>query len=492
MTKSKLIAPVLFSKFFKISPEAIAAAGLFDPVLNCDSKLFIDPLLFAGSDVKILQEKGHALLREHFGHVVRLLAASNSHGDIAWRSAAKLLNLKERRETCLGYGGSGTSGSSRPEELRERILSTAKEIIQLGESDPEIISLMGMFEEGVGADTISDLSTNAILPVLAEITEAFCKEHGIASQKFEGYEGMLLPENPYTESLPLILVPRDILRDLPLAADMSDVGKAALQNERIRDRFNLYVANITKATVREKKEAMRQTALESLKNFREIFHAVLGASDAYDPQADPMGLYRFRQIMGSDLSAFKSEGFQVGKPGQSELKRIVTEIIVHFRHMVERNNLWELLWNGDVPRRERAAQLAFFAVADMFCKANNIDIAPETNPGGGPVDFRFSRGYRNRIIVEIKLSKGRVVHGYTHQTEIYAAASKTDDAVFLIVNVGAMGEKLDTIKETQRLLRAANKPAPGIELVDARRRRSASTRGDINEVIDDSVTEEED
>lgn len=174
MSRSKLITPVLFSKQFKVSPDAIAAAGLFDPVLNCDSKLFIDPLLFADSDVKLLKQKGHGLLRVHFGQIMRLLAASNSHGDIAWRSAAKLLNLKERRETCLGYGGSGTSGSSRPEELREKILSTAKEIIQLGESDPEIISLMGMFEEGVGADTISDLSTNAIFPVLAEITTAFC------------------------------------------------------------------------------------------------------------------------------------------------------------------------------------------------------------------------------------------------------------------------------------------------------------------------------
>ena len=204
-----------------------------------------------------------------------------------------------------------------------------------------------------------------------------------------------------------------------------------------------------------------------------------------------MGLYRFRQIMGSDLAAFKKGDLEVGRPSATELARIVREIIGHFRQMIEHNNLWELLWNGDTPRRERAAQLAFFAVADMFCKANNIDIAPETNPGGGPVDFRFSRGYSNRVIVEIKLSKGRVVHGYTHQTEVYAEASKTDNAIVLIVNVGGMGKKLETIKGTEKLLNEAGKLAPAIELVDARRRQSASTRGSLNEVIEDDIPEDD-
>jgi hypothetical protein len=350
---------------------------------------------------------------------------------------------------------------------------------------------MGMFEEGVGPDTISDLATNAIMPVLCEVTQRFCESQGIDRFEFEDFEGFALPENPYTPGLPLILVPRDILRDLPFAADMSDVSRVVLENKRIRARFNRYVSNIAKASVTEKKDAMRRTALESLRNFREIFQAVLGASDSYDPKADPLGLYRFREIMGRDLEAFRHDGFVVGKPDAEELKRVVTEIIDHFRHMVERNNLWELLWDGDNPRRERAAQLVFFAVADMFCKANNIDIAPETNPGGGPVDFRFSRGYRNRVIVEIKLSKGRVVHGYQHQTEVYAEASRTDAAVFLIINVGGFGKKLATIRSAQQVLIEANKLAPSIELVDARRKQSASTRESLNAVIDDDVDEDD-
>ena len=110
----------------------------------------------------------------------------------------------------------------------------------------------------------------------------------------------------------------------------------------------------------------------------------------------------------------------------------------------------------------------------MFCKANNIEISPETNMGGGPVDFKFSKGYANRMLVEIKLSKGQVVHGYRKQLEIYKRASKTDGAVLLVVNVGWLGKKLANITQLRNLRLSRGEKASDIEVVDARRRRSAS------------------
>ncbi|GHA35060.1 hypothetical protein GCM10007989_33730 [Devosia pacifica] len=486
-----LVTPILFSKHFGVSPEALAAEGLFDPVLNADSRLFIDPLLLKNSDIELIRENGNELLRKHFGDVVRLLAASKTPGDAAWKGAGRLLNLKERPETCLGYGGSSTRGSSRPRNVRDQVLATAKEIITLGETDPEIISLMGMFEEGVGPDTISDLATNAIFPALIEVTEKFCKDYGVETGIFKDYGGRQLPPNPGAPEVPIILVPCDILRDLPLAADWSDVSRVVLEIERIREAFNGFVGPIAEATMADKKAALRKAALESVGNFRTIFEAILVSSDAYDPKSDPLNLFRFRELMASRLEAFKKPGFQAAPPSREELLRAVTEIVNHFRYMVEQNNLWELLWDKDKPKRERAAQLVFFAVAELFCKANNIDIAPETNTGGGPVDFRFSIGYANRIVVEMKLSKGQVVHGYKTQTRIYQQAARTDEAVFIVVNVGGMRNKLGVITKLHENEVAAGKKAPQIEIVDGRRRKSASTRENIDDVIDDDEGGEE-
>jgi hypothetical protein len=270
-------------------------------------------------------------------------------------------------------------------------------------------------------------------------------------------------------------VPKDILRELPLAVDWSDVSRVVSEIEEIRERFNRFIGPIAQATVAERKQALKKAAMSSLKNFRLMFHEILAASDSYDPNEDALNFYAFRNLITSDLAQFKGKIKPASVPSRQELQRIVTEIIEHFRHLVEKNNLWELLWTPDKkPKRERAAQLLFFAIADVFCKANDIDISPETHSGGGPVDFKFSKGYSNRIVVEVKRSTGTVEHGYKTQTEKYKAAARTDAAIFLIIDVGGMGRKLINIRRHQKALLDEGKTASQIEVVNARRQKSAS------------------
>src|SRR5689334_14755478 len=130
---SKLINPALFSQHFPATSADFANCGLLEPILNADTKLFIDPLLLSSSANDLIREDAFDLLTKRFEKIIRLIAASRGLGDKAWRTAAQLLDIGERPETGLGYGGASTSGSSRPETVRAQILSTAKEIIELGE-----------------------------------------------------------------------------------------------------------------------------------------------------------------------------------------------------------------------------------------------------------------------------------------------------------------------------------------------------------------------
>lgn len=390
-----LVNPVLFSSHFSVSASTLAKAGLLDPILNSDTKLFIDPLLIAKSTNPLIRAKGLAQLESRFRDVIDLVEASASPGDAAWKGAYKALNLDECSETGLGYGGASTSGSSRSGVVRTTILSTAKEIVVLGEKNPNIIPLMGLFESGVGADTISDLTTNYLLSILAEITQDFCEANGVPVTTHSArYGDFRLPANPlHPKGQPVLLVPRDILRDLPLATDWADVSRVILEVEEIRDAVNGLFGNFAKATVTEKKEAVRRAALSSVEVLREILAAVADASDPYDEKVDLSGFYTFRKVLAENPAQFVG---LVSKPSTHDgrsLRKVVEEIIEQFRKLVEDNNLWELLWYGSEPRTERAAQLLFFAVANVICRSNDIDISPETNSGGGPVDFKFSTGY---------------------------------------------------------------------------------------------------
>ncbi len=417
--------PKLFSIYFGLDPGVVKAAGLIDPFINVDVPLFIDPILLEKSSNQRISTQGIEVFRKHFEDFVRLLAISRQENDAAWRAARRLLDLREPPENGLGYGGSGRSGNSRPEDIREAIMRTSKEIIELGADDPEMISLMGFFEEEVGPDTISDFTTRVIINVLAAITEEFCTANGVPVFDSDVCSGHRLPKikRDHGREVPLVLVPRDIVRDLPLAKDWSEIEKAAMENAEIRTRVNRFLGGLAQPTVAERKLALRKAAMESADDFNLFLAVVKENVDGYDPNLDALGYYRLKAIVANGFEGLKQAQPYDLSIGPEEIMRLVKDTIDLFRRHVEDGNLWEELWIQGKPKKERASQLIYYAIADAFCKANDVDISPEANMGGGPIDFKFSRGYSARVLVEMKRSSGTVVHGYEKQLEFYKNAS---------------------------------------------------------------------
>lgn len=470
--------PTLFSSYFGIAPDTLKSAGLIDPFLDVDVPLFIDPVLLEKSANNTIRESAMDRFRKHFEILVRMLAISEVENDAAWKAARRQLDLREPPENGLGYGGSGRSGSSRPEDIRETVLRTCKEIITLGVKDPEMISLMGFFEENVGPDTISDLTTTVIMDDLALLTEKFCTQQKIPVFAFDVCGTHKLPKfiDDRDRAAPIVLVPCDIVRDLPIANDWSDIERAAMENARIRERVNKFLAGIIEPTVVERKRALRDAALGSAADFDLFLVAVKENVSYYDPNLDALGYYRLKNILAKGFPGLKRpENYNLGL-GPSEIVHIVKDTIALFKRHVENGNLWEELWVGGKPKKERASQLIYYAIADAFCKANNLDISPEANMGGGPIDFKFSRGYDARVLVEMKRSGGTVVHGYEKQLEFYKAASQTDFALFVIVDYGDLGNKLREITAIQKRRLDSGKRASEIVVIDARPKPSASKR----------------
>lgn len=474
----KLINPRVFSQQFGISSSALDAEGLLDPVLNADTKLFVDPLLFKNSTHPILSKSGVQAFDKRMTDIIDLLSESSGQGDAPWKAAMRLLALHERGETCLGYGGTGTSGRDRPDSLKHQILATAKQIVDVGVRNPELIVLMGLFESGVGPDTISDLTTNSVLRVLEQITKDFCTRHSIPLSKFilefEEYE---LPANATRPGTGILLVPKDILRELPIATDWSGIDHVVSFNSTLRHMVNQMIGNIAKATVTQKKSALKSIALGNPLHFQSLIRDLL-ANDptGYDFGKDRKGFEALRQALLSAARDYPLAIAQPSAPTMPELLRVVREITMQFKQLIENNNLSHLLWEGTKPRSEKSSQLVYFGIADSYCKANNLDISPEVHSGGGPVDFKFSTGYAFRVLVELKLSTGNVVHGYETQLDIYKAASQTDEGIFLIINVGSMGGKLKRIEDIQQDRIKSRERASAILVVDATKKSSASKR----------------
>lgn len=470
--------PLLFSDYFKISAKELEQAALIDPFLTVDTQLFVDPILLEKSGNKLICEDAYLAFRAHFENVIRLLAISKKEGDAPWKAAQKLLSLREAPANGLGYGKSDRPGTSRSEDIRDAILRTAKEIVDLGAKDPEMISLMGFLEEQVGPDTISDLTSRVIEPQLAKITHDFCGPLGVAMKKWDASPDVELPhyQPANSKERAIVLVPADIVRELPVANDWSDIDAAIQANTKIRDRVNAFLASIAKPTVADRKDALRSAAMETAEMFEAFIAAVKDTATYYDPNSDALGYYTLKAILGGKQEQFRSDNKYEVENGIDEIKRVVHDTMDMFKQHVEKGNLWEALWIDDKPKKERAAQLIYFAISDCFCKANNIDISPEANMGGGPIDFKYSKGYNARVLVEMKRSSGTVVHGYEKQLEIYKDASRTSHGVFVVLDYGDLGDKLDTIQSIRNERLKKGEPASEIIVIDATKKASASKR----------------
>ena len=108
---ARISAPVQFSDHFQVEPEALKKLGVFDPSLNVDTTLFIDPLLLPHSSHAIFRKNAWERYEAHFERIIKLLLNASGFGDANWIAARKLLSFREVKWTCLGYGADGIAGS---------------------------------------------------------------------------------------------------------------------------------------------------------------------------------------------------------------------------------------------------------------------------------------------------------------------------------------------------------------------------------------------
>jgi len=211
---------------------------------------------------------------------------------------------------------------------------------------------------------------------------------------------------------------------------------------------------------------------EAFTTFLNVIHGI--EPDTYDFENDPEGILVWRKIHETIAKTYPLP-LQLKSLTIDDVYKVVQEIIKQFAHLIENRGLSKELWSKGKRRDEKSVQRIFFAVADSYCKANNLDISPEVDTGTGEIDFKFSVGYDYRILVEVKLSdSSHVVPGYEKQLEVYKSAEKTTTGIYIVIDIGKMGKKLDRIWEIRNKFLAMSLPASEIYVIDGKIKPSAS------------------
>ena len=330
---AKIRNPKVFSDHFGIPTEDLARLGVLDPTLNVDTRLFIDPLLLEESRHIEISQGARSTYEQHFTKVIKFLRATKVRGDVAWRSARRQLSFPEVKWTCLGYGAQSVSGSGSGSGMTSQYIDTAREIVDLGVEDPDLFVAMALFEEGVGPDRVSDMTTNVILGDLLRFNERVLKELDVPTYFIRlslpngGHFETSLPRNPFIRELsPVVLVPTDILRHLPIATDWSEVADAASKNQQLRNRVNRDIAMLWTRTSRKDKGELRLWAMSGKDEF-ETFLEMIRAAGArgYDTATDPQGVLTLQRI-GAALAA--DEPLTIEKPATLDVDGVAKVVLI--------------------------------------------------------------------------------------------------------------------------------------------------------------------
>jgi hypothetical protein len=474
---AKIKNPVQFSRHFGVAEQQLSSLGVLDPTLNVDTKLFIDPLLLGKSSHPEFK-KAEKTYKEYFKAIIKLLTASKGENDIAWRAAYQRLQFGEIQGTCLGYGASSIHGSAFGKKLTAKITKTAKEIVDLGITDPDLFVLLPLLEEGVGPDLISDMTTRIVISEIGEFNNRILKKLNMTTEEFDinGIKLQLVRNPKEKKKIPVILLPTDILRALPIAYDWDSVCDAARRNAVLRSRVNSLIAEIWKAKTRKNKLEFRKKVLSSQKAFSVLLDTVHDTKGiAYDIKADPDGLLVWRRIQSFIASQNPLTLALSRNPSVENVFEVARKIVDQFEFLVEKRGLWKELWHNGKRRNEKSVQRIFYAVADSYCKANDIDVSPEADTGTGEIDFKFSTGYKNRVLVEVKLSDNpKLLDGYNKQLEIYKDSEQTNKGIYVVVDIGFLGKKEQKLSKARNERLNEGLSASEIVIIDGSRRKSAS------------------
>ena len=468
-----------FTDLFGIDEKLFDATGAFDPIIGIDSKLFVDPrILEFCEDPEFLEARGE--VEKYFSVIITLLQRSEKIGDLRWNNADKLLTFRELKGTCLGYCRGGNSGGGIGKELRGAVLESVRELIEDGLTNPCIFEILGVFQEGIGCDRISDLISFILRRRIASYTSRVSRQVGYPGEKTK-YLGFDVPKRPGMNE-PILLLPKSILHPLPVAYYLEDIASASAENESVRKIANEYFIwpgskkdKITKSQIHDLMRRDHDFVSDLLRAYEEF------PARQYDFERDSyseVSWYK-KGLLLAEENPLRSEEVGLQQEGSKYRARAVSRAVcLHFKKEVEANGAWQLLYCDDraTPRKEKYAQRLFAVVAGCYCDQADIDISPESDSGNGPVDFKFSRGASDKCLVELKMSgSSQLEHCLDTQLPAYMNSEQAEKAIYLLVQTGN-DARVDSFHSLYSAQSDEVKERIELVIVDARPKVSASKR----------------
>lgn len=449
------------------------AVGAFDAVMDSDSRYFINVTRL--KDAKTPEFlASYERINSYFRDIALLLnqAKAKTIQDRFYREALRKFAFSEVNGINLGFSET-RYGSAFGDGLRKATISDAFDIIKAGTTQPEFFHLVGLFEENVGPDRLSDMVATIIQKDIRAYTRRINSELGITPENYPDdkfIDGIVY--NPY-KNCELLLLPKEILHELPIAKCWDDIDRVVSENDAIRQEINEMIGlEWTKYASHEKKAYLKSMIFMNPEKCTRVLQSYrdshVGECD-WEADLDYVAQRIFRGLkdVGFDFLQHGAE------PPQICSREAVAHVVEIFKDWVENNRGWSEIQEISTGKREKIIQRLIHLGAKEYIAVNNLDISFEADSGRGPVDIKISIG-ADKSICEVKLSSNpQYLHGYQTQVQEYSKAECTENMFYVFVDTGNP-IRLRTIMLEHEKNKKAGIKCPELIVIDATVRESAS------------------
>ena len=479
---------IYFSDFFDVSPALLEDYGAFDISLINDLPLFIDPFLLFNS-----RNPAYQRLRKEIIRYLRFLRDRSNPGSSDPGLLRAWYQFGEVKQTWLGFSEQGNCGSGLGPNFARGLHSTLGTIFtDFGHekiTHGSHLEKVCLVAEGIGRDNISDFTTNLIKGYLLDYTQAFAREHLRPDQRrtfmvdrvcfnydTETWERgqyelphhagdfvLLTPKDMLTRDE--IWISRDELRDdfEKIALSVSDPELRALLNNYFRSQLS----NDPKMPAKDKEREKRQAINRTIREYPQVIEYYIREKEDTGDQAEAISnekvaeteawfVRQVQDFVAASLAA--TEFYALPEDTYEEARRR----LLFLKHVIEDQDGYRIFWHdGEPVKREQDLQLLF----KLTWFATPSDVNSEVNNGRGPVDFKVSRGSRDKSLVEFKLaSNSQLKRNLKRQVAVYEQANDTKRSLKAICYFSAQ-----ELAKVQSILRELKLGAdPSIVLIDAR------------------------
>ncbi len=472
-----------FSDIFDVSPKVLDKYGAFNISLVTDLPLFIDPFLLFNS-----KKREYRQLHDDIIKYLLFLKEKSTTGMADPALLKAWYHFSEVKQNYLGFCVSGNTGrglgSDFARALNENLRKLFPDFGSEGITKGSHLEKLCLIKDGVGRDMISDFTTNLIKEYLLNYTQTFAKKYidkklrreiAVLNVSFNYETETWQPgifDRPDFNGSYVLLTPKDILTKDETWINKDDFYRQfdripqAMENTQLRAQINNYFRSILpkKPTVQDYHRAVSKVALEFPKlidyfiKYKED-HGDEAVAKSHLDVSDSKAVYINQFGLLVNLLSQKTAFYSLpGNTSEETLKRIE-----FLKDVIENKGGHRIFYHKGKPITKEGDIHILYR---LTWYATPSDVSREVNDGRGPVDYKISRGSKDKCLVEFKLaSNSQLSRNLQKQLEIYKKASDAMRGYKVIFYFTSQ-----ELKKVNRILEDLKMTGdPNIILIDARK-----------------------